>query len=138
MKFQEFDFEKGLIDEKTYENVLIYNNSCRTLIDPKPLRIRFDKIVGFFGFYNESWYLILFGPGNSDALCIRIRYISITYVTCYKYARIKVDSYDPLPLDKMLTLHNIMILIKSVFNEDQKHLFFNMFFKKCSYQLAKR
>ena len=83
MKFQEFDFEKGLIDEKTYENVLIYNNSCRTLIDPKPLRIRFDKIVVFSGFYNESWYLILFGPGNSDALCIRIRYLQVKKVVSH-------------------------------------------------------
>ena len=31
------------------------------------------------------------------------------------YARIKIDSYDSLPLEKTLTFHNVIILIKLVF-----------------------
>ena len=36
----------------------------------------------------------------------------------------------------MLTLHNVVILIKSVFNKDQNHYFYYIFFEKCSYQLS--
>ena len=37
------------------------------------------------------------------------------------YAKIKIDSYDPLPQEKILSLHNAVILIKSVFNKNQNH-----------------
>ena len=62
----------------------------------------------------------------------------ITYVFSHNYAKIKIDSYDFLPLKKTLTLHNVIILIKSPFNEDQNHYYFNTFLEKFSYQLAKR
>ena len=32
---------------ETYENILVYNNSCKTSTGPKPLRIRFYKIDEF-------------------------------------------------------------------------------------------
>ena len=35
------------MDEKSYQNILVYNISYKTLIDAKPLRIRFDKIDEF-------------------------------------------------------------------------------------------
>ena len=56
----------------------------------------------------------------------------------HNYAKIKIDSYDSLPLEKALTLHNVIILIKSVFNKDQNHYYYNIFLEKCSYQLAKK
>ena len=34
-------------------------------------------------------------------------------------ARIKVYSYESLPLENVLTLHNVIILIKSVLNKNQ-------------------
>ena len=34
------------------------------------------------------------------------------------HAKIKVDSYDSLPLEKPMTFHNVIILIKSFFNKD--------------------
>ena len=33
--------------KKSHENILIYDIPYKTLIDPKPLHIRFDKIDGF-------------------------------------------------------------------------------------------
>ena len=51
------------------------------------------------------------------------------------YTKIKVDSYDSLPIEKRLTLHNL--LIKSVFNKDKNHYYYNVFLEKCTYQLAK-
>ena len=50
---------------------MIYDISYKTLIGPKPLRIRFDKTYGFNG-YDGTRYLTLFA---SDAIYSRIRYL---------------------------------------------------------------
>ena len=34
------------MDKKSYENILVYDISYKTLIGPKPLRIRFDQVDG--------------------------------------------------------------------------------------------
>ena len=36
-----------LLDEKIYQNILVYNILYKTSAGPKPLCIRIDKIVGF-------------------------------------------------------------------------------------------
>ena len=56
---------------------MIYDISFKTLIVPKPMRIRFDKIVGFIRIYDGTRYLTLFGSGNYDAIYNRIRYLMI-------------------------------------------------------------
>ena len=72
IRFEDFDFDNILIDEKSYENVLIYNISQRTLIGPTPLRIRFDKIDGFIRVCNGTRYLISFGPENMMSFAIEL------------------------------------------------------------------
>ena len=47
IKFEEIDFDNILIDQKSHENILIYDMSYKTLIGAKFWRIRFDKIHGF-------------------------------------------------------------------------------------------
>ena len=42
------------------------------------------------------------------------------YVISHNYAKITVDSFDSLPQEKTLTLDNVIILIKSVYNKDKK------------------
>ena len=42
-----FNLDNILIDKKSYENILVYNISYKSLIDSKSLRIRFDKIDDF-------------------------------------------------------------------------------------------
>ena len=44
IKLEDFDNYNILIDGKLHENILSYNISYKTLIGPKPLCIRFDKI----------------------------------------------------------------------------------------------
>ena len=44
IKLKDFDIDNTLIDEKSQENILIYDISCKTLIGSKPLCIRFHKI----------------------------------------------------------------------------------------------
>ena len=43
IELEDFDLDNILIDEKSHENILIYNISHKTLIDPKSLRSRFDS-----------------------------------------------------------------------------------------------
>ena len=41
------------------------------------------------------------------------------------FARIRIDSYSSLPIEKVLTFHNLIILIKSVVNEQKiNHYYF--------------
>ena len=47
----------------------------KTLIDPKPLRFRFNKIDGFIRIYDETRYLTLFGSEKYDPIYNRIRYL---------------------------------------------------------------
>ena len=52
------------------------------------------------------------------------------YVISHNYAKIKVDSYDSLPLDKKLILHNIIINMMSVLDTEQNHNNYNIFLEK--------
>ena len=90
------------------------------MIGPKPLRIRFDKIDGFIRVYGGTRYLTLFHSEKYDAIYNRVRYLvslksSITYVFSHYYTKIKVDSYNSLPIEKTMTLHYVIsqFLIKT-------------------------
>ena len=122
---------------------MIYDISYKTLTDPKSLRIRFDKIDEFIRIYDETRYLTLFGSENYDAIYNRFRYLislnsSITNIFSPYFAKIKVGSYDSLPIEKRLTLHNVIILIKSVLNKNKNHYYYKIFLEKCLYQLGKK
>ena len=44
ISIEDFHLDNILIDKKSYEYILVYNISYKSLIDSKPLRIRFDEI----------------------------------------------------------------------------------------------
>ena len=144
IKLEDFDFDKILIDEKFHENILICNISYKTLIDPKPLRIRFDKIDGFIKIYDGTRYLTLFGSEKYNAIYYRIRYLvslksGLTYILSHYFAKIIADCYDSLPIEKNIDLmDNVIIPIKSVVNKDKNHYYYKIFLEKCYYQLAKK
>ena len=52
--------------------------------------------------------------------------------------KLKVTSFDSLPIEKILTLHNVIIPIKSVLNKDKTHYYRKILLEKCWYQLAKK
>ena len=88
-----------------------------------PLCIRFDKIDGCIKIYDGIRYLVLFSY-LYDEICNRINYLIskesvITDSFDHNFARIRIDSYNSLLIEKMLTFHNFIILIKSVFNENK-------------------
>ena len=87
------DLSDILLDEKSYNNILIYDISQKTLIGLKPLRSRFDKIDGFTRIYDGSRYLVLFGHLWYDVIYNRIRYLAseksaITSSINHDFARI--------------------------------------------------
>ena len=73
IKIEDFDSDNNLLEEKSYENILVYNILYKTLIDVKPLHIRFNKVNGFIWVYDRNSYLVLFGPEKYDFIHNRIR-----------------------------------------------------------------
>ena len=54
------------------------------------------------------------------------------------YAKIKVNSYDSLTIEKILNLKSITILIKSVLGKDKNYYYYKIIFRKCSYRVCKK
>ena len=114
---------------------MVYDISYKTLFSSKPLCIRYDEVDRFIKVYDGMRYLVLFAPEKHDTISNRIiRYLisqksDITYVFYYNYGKTKIDSYNSLPLEETLTLHNVIILIK-----DKNHCYYNILLKKCSYR----
>ena len=128
IKLEDFDLDNILLDKKSHWNTLIYDISYKTLIDSKLLRIRFDKINEFIRIYDGTRYLTLFGSEKYDAIYSRIRLSlksGITYIFSHYFAKIKVYSYDSLPIEKRLTLYNVIIHIKLLLNKDKNHYYYN-------------
>ena len=74
--------------------------------------------------YNGIKYLALVDSEKYCTIFNSTRYLTriksgISYIVSRNYAKIKIDSDDDIPLEKTLTLHNAVILIKSVFNQNQ-------------------
>ena len=92
--------DDSLLDGKSYENVLIYDISYKTLTGAKPLLIKFDKIDGFIRVYEGTRYFISF-----DAIYDKIRNSicqksDIIYIYLHYYTKIKIYWHDYLPLKK--------------------------------------
>ena len=47
IKIEDFDLDNISVDEKSQENILVYDISYKNLISAKNLRIKFDKLYGF-------------------------------------------------------------------------------------------
>ena len=81
------------------------------------MRIRFDKIDGFIKIHDKIRYLVLFGYSHCDKICDKIKYLisdksGITNSVNHNFARIRIELYNSLPTEKILTFHNVIILIK--------------------------
>ena len=124
IKIECFDFDN--IGRKLTHKILVRDNSYKVLIVAKPLRIKIDKVDRFIIVFDETRNLVLFRSEKYDLIYNRIRYLigvkgGITYAISHNYSKIKVDSYDSLPLEKTLAFHNVIIHIKLLWNKDQSH-----------------
>ena len=96
------------------------------MIGTKSLCIRSNKINGFIRVYDGTRYLVLFGAEKYYFIYNWISYLievisGIIYVISHNYAKIKAYRYNSLPLEKTLTLHDVVILVESVFNKDKNN-----------------
>ena len=81
------------------------------------MRIRFDEIDGFIKIHDKIRYLVLFDYSHCDKICNKIKYLvsdksGITDSINHNFAKIRIDLYNSLPTEKILTFHNVIILIK--------------------------
>ena len=84
-------------------------------------------------------HLELFDYGLFDKICNKIKYLTskksgIMNNIDYNFGRIRVDLYNSLPIQKILTFHNVAILIKSVVNKNKNKCYLNIFLEKGSYK----
>ena len=110
MRVIDINSREILLDEKQHENILVYDISYKTFIGSIPLRIRFDWIDGFIKIYDGIRDLVLFSNGWYDKVCDRNIYLiskksGIADSINHKFARIRIDSYNSLPIKRILTFH---------------------------------
>ena len=103
------------------------------------MRSRFDEIDGFTRIYDGSRYLVLFGHLWYDVIYNRIRYLAseksaITSSINHDFARIWIDSCNFLPIEKILTFHFVIILIKSLVNKNENNYYYFVFLEKGFYR----
>ena len=103
------------------------------------MRIRFSKIDGFIKTHNGIRCLVLLDYGWFDKICDRIKYLiskksGITNSINHNFEKIRNDSYNSLPIEKILTFHNVIKLIKSVVNKNKNNCYNNIFLEKGSYK----
>ena len=135
MRVTNFDLNNILLEEKSYketfENILVYDISYKIFMSKKPMRIWFDTIDGFIKIYGGIKYLVLL---EYNKIHDKIKYLisekgGITDNIDCNFARIRTDSYNSLPIEKILTFHNVIIPIKSVVIE-QKINYYIIFLEK--------
>ena len=79
---------------------MVYDISYKNLIGAKLLHIRFNKIDGFIRVYNGTRYLVLCSPEKYDFVCNSIIYKWHNMSFSHNYAKIRIDLYDSLHLEK--------------------------------------
>ena len=139
------------IDEKLYKNILIYYIGYVTIkkdleiYSVNPLYLIFGSVNGHVEEVNRNKYLMLFPTNESkektkkydNGLKFRdlIRLITKS-VDDYdeKYMQIKFDSDDNLPLNKTIEIPMKTIVVRAVFQENNKY-YPQVFLDECLYKV---
>ena len=134
---EDINNDKILLDKKSYKNVLIYKLLYKKFIDAKPFPIKFNKVDGLIKIYNGIRYLELSNSYDTNYRVYNKIFDEINYLITEKsddkysinhnFARIKIDSYKSLPIEKKVTFHNVIILIMLVVNKDKNNYYYNIF-----------
>ena len=116
MRVRDIYFNDILFDEISYENISIYEISYKTFMGAKPLLIRFNKTDGFIKLCNGIRKLEIFGYWLYDEIYNRIRYLiseksGIAESINHIFAKTKVDTYNYLPIENILTFHNVILSV---------------------------
>ena len=134
----EFDGSKIKVDKKNFNDIDIYYlgyeykkkiTECNEINSVNPLYLRIKDMKGQFkkGKGDNVWYLIIFG--DADVLrnfanfwkSIRAKTEENTNgIVQYDkdYMKIKFESHDNLPTDNIVNIHQVTIIIRSVFAQN--------------------
>ena len=110
-----------LIDIKSYKNILVYDVECKTPYFAKPLSNIIDKVDAYIIKYDKTRYLALCHSNEKyKRIFDIIRFIimlkcNISDVYSHKYAKIKINSNGDLPLEKVITMHNVKYYLLNLF-----------------------
>ena len=138
------DFDSNLlkIDKKHYKGINIYYigyitikkiDDCENIHSVNPLYLLVNHASGYIEEKNGNKYLIFDSVDENkevlkkyadvwDGIKNKIKAINGGKENDYgkDYMKIRFDSYNDLPLNKLLKFHVMTIIIKSVFQEDGK------------------
>ena len=150
------DFDSNLlkVDKKSYKNTDIYYIGYITMKDSDPIKINnvnplhliIDKVDGYIKEKNGNEFLTLVSTGKNKEVLIKYTELwnkfknlvpcnSIKAGEYEKYfMKIKFNSDENFSLNKMLKIHNMTIVIISVFQEDGKY-HSEVFLDECLYEL---
>ena len=93
------------------ENILIFDISYNIFTGSKPMPIRFVKVDGFIKTYNCIRYLVIFGYWWYNNITDLISEKSgITDSINHNFASIRMDSYNSLPIEKIMTFEKKKML----------------------------
>ena len=140
INLDEFDGSKIKVDRKNFNDIGIYYlgyeykkkiTECNEINSVNPLYLKIKDMKGQFkkGKGDNVWYLIIFG--DADVLrnfaniwkSIRAKIEENTGgIVQYDkdYMRIKFESNDNLPIDNIVNMHQVTIIIRSVFAQNGK------------------
>ena len=152
------DFDPSLvkIDKKSYKNIGIYYigyitiksiSDYENVNSVNPLYLITGEVDGYIEENNGNKYLTFASADKNKKVLERhtnlwneIKYYiqtinpdkSVEYEK--DYMRIKFNSDDNLTLNKILKLHDLTIIVRSVFEEDGKY-YPQVFLEECLYEL---
>ena len=134
-----FDSQLLKIDKKSYKNIGIYNigyitikkiDDYENIYSVNPLYLTISHASGYIEEKEMNKYLVFDSTNENKELLkkhndvfngIRNKIKKVSGDECVyekDYMRIKLNSDDDLPLNKQLNFHNIIITIRSLFEED--------------------
>ena len=137
----EFDGTNMKTDRKNFNDIDIYylgyehkkkKTECNEISSVNPLYLRITDIKGQFKKDKSVnvWYLIIFGNENVLRIFTNIRISIRTKIEEHTgdivqydkdYMRIKFESNDNLPTDKIVNIRIATIIIRSVFAQNGKY-----------------
>ena len=152
------DFNPSLIkiDKKLYKNIGIYHigyiiikiiSDYENINSVNPLDLIIGDVDGYIEQNNENEYLTFASTDKNkkvlerytklwDEIKYHIQTINADKSGEYEkdYMKIKFNSDDDLPLNKILKLHMLTIIVRSVFEEDRKY-YPQIFLDECLYEV---
>ena len=161
INIKDFDPRLIKIDKKSYKNIGIYHigyitiksiSDCGNINSVNPLYLMISEVDGYIEEKNRNKYLTFASTDknkkvfwitkilDNTSLLNKIEYY-IQTINADKfgeyekdYMKIKFSSDDDLPLNKILKLHMLTIIVRSVFEEDAKH-YPQVFLDECLYEV---